>query len=187
MRHVLVCEAGTAFLYCSPWESWVKSHRDRDVWIHTSFKTKRKATADTTHFQVCLVRKQPNFESSTIYLLSYYTQKRIKNMAYSIPPWIVLQDVWIGQSSGVKITGRVGVVQEKSDTFFTAVEWTSLNRRDGGCEYANHWEQLALYCFHQRKSNMAQTTSAAHHETNLKKELKNKMYLRIIFVWHVKH
>lgn len=59
-----------------------------------------------------------------------------------------LQDMWIGQSSSVKMTGKIGVVWEKSGTSFTTVEWITLKHSDGRCEGANHWQQLTLYCIH---------------------------------------
>lgn len=126
------------------------------LWSHTSLTIEKTSTSSNWS-----VWKQPGWEScatSLRYCEVISHKKKNKywvtrfHCEYDVYWWAEfmssLQDMWIGQSSSVKMTGKIGVVWEKSGTSFTTVEWITLKHSDGRCEGANHWQQLTLYCIH---------------------------------------
>lgn len=149
MRPVLVCEA-------------LESQERRYTWLwsHTSLTIeKKKALPQIGQFANSQVGRAVLHLYVTV--KSLVTKKRKKknkywftrfHCEYDVYWWAKfmssLQDMWIGQSSSVKMTGKIGVVWEKSGTSFTTVEWITLKHSDGRCEGANHWQQLTLYCIH---------------------------------------
>lgn len=149
MRHVLVCEA-------------LESQERRYTWLwsHTSLTIEeKKALPQIGQFANSQVGRAVLHLYVTV--KSLVTKKRKKknkywftrfHCEYDVYWWAKfmssLQDMWIGQSSSVKMTGKIGVVWEKSGTSFTTVEWITLKHSDGRCEGANHWQQLTLYCIH---------------------------------------
>lgn len=149
MRHVLVCEA-------------LESQERRLHMVvkpHKSHNREKKALPQIGQFANSQVGRAVLHLYVTV--KSLVTKKRKKknkywftrfHCEYDVYWWAKfmssLQDMWIGQSSSVKMTGKIGVVWEKSGTSFTTVEWITLKHSDGRCEGANHWQQLTLYCIH---------------------------------------
>lgn len=125
------------------------------LWMHTSL-TQTKSKNKQQHTQVSqavisqtmkaalhfyLTLKSSQSEEQKTLLIQFYCEYS----SYSLAEFVSsLQDVWIGQSHGVKIAGK-RVHSSRMEWHILYSIWiTNWNRSDGGCKDASHWKQLTL-------------------------------------------